>query len=267
MTFVSLRDGTRLRCTVLGSGPDVVLVHGWKQTHRVFDQALHRLSHSHRVIAFDQRGTGESDKPDCSYDFSLLGADLREVLDHVEAREATLVGWSMGCTVALSSMRPFSLRVARIMLVNGPVRLIRTDDFPYALTESQLRDYVDGMEARWPSDQREFLERSLLSQNLGIAPLLEYAAWQTPLHIALQLVRNQAQIDHRATVRGLAVPVLAAYSRRDPYWPIDLALWISRNAPRGAHHIFENSAHCPPLEEPEAFVRVVRDFAAGRTRV
>lgn len=264
MTYVSLGDGTRLRCTVLGEGPDVVLVHGWKQSHRLFDQATHRLAQSHRVIAFDQRGTGESDKPDCSYTFDLLGADLREVLDIHNAVDATLVGWSMGCTVVLSSMVPPSDRVARVLLMNGPLCLTRTDDFPYALAEEELHTYVEGMEEAWPADQRAFLEASLLPHNSAMTPLLEYAAWQTPLHIALRLVRNQAMVDHRPTIEGLTVPVLAAYSIHDPYWPVDLAKWIATTAPRGYQHTFTESAHCAPLEEPAEFVRVVADFIAGR---
>jgi non-heme chloroperoxidase len=266
MTFVTLRDGTRLRSTVLGEGPDVVLVHGWKQSHRLFDQAIHRLSQSHRVIAFDQRGTGESDRPDCPYTFDLLGADLREILEIHDAADATLVGWSMGCTVVLSSMVPASDRVGRVVLVNGPLRLTRTDDFPYALTEHDLESYVEGMEEAWPADQRAFLEASLLPRNATMTPLLEYVAWQTPLHIALRLVRNQAAIDHRATVEQLTVPVLAAYSIHDPYWPVNLATWIATSAPKGYEHRFTESAHCAPLEEPAEFVRIVGDFVAGRIR-
>lgn len=242
----------------------MVLVHGWKQSHRLFDQTIHRLSASHRVIAFDQRGTGESDKPDCSYGFDLLGADLRELLDKHDAQDATVVGWSMGCTVVLSSMAQPSNRVGRIMLVNGPLRLTRTEDFPFALTDHELENYIQGMEQAWPADQRAFLEASLLPENAALTPLLEYVAWQTPLHVALRLVRNQAMVDHRASIGNLNVPVLAAYSTRDPYWPVELAKWIAASAPRGHIHEFTESAHCAPLEEPAEFARVVADFTAGR---
>jgi len=265
VTHLTLDDGTRIRCTVAGSGPDVVLVHGWKQSHRLFDQAIHRLSATHRVIAFDQRGAGESDKPECSYDFDLLGADLREVMDIHEVTDATVVGWSMGCTVVLSSLQQPSPRVGRVIVMNGPLRLTRTSDFPHALHEEELRTYVEGMEDSWPTDQRPFLRDSLLAANVEMLPLLEYVAWQTPLHIALRLVRNQALIDHRTTIRELAVPVLAAYSEQDPYWSVDVGRWIAANAPRGEVHTFTESAHCPPLEEPETFVRTVRDFTAGRS--
>jgi len=267
MTHVTLDDGTRIRCTVAGKGPDVLLVHGWKQSHRLFDQAIHRLSANYRVIAFDQRGAGESDKPECSYDFDLLGADLREVMDIHQVTDATVVGWSMGCTVVLSSMQQPSPRVGRVMIMNGPLRLTRTTDFPHALHDEELRAYVEGMENSWPTDQRSFLRDSLLPANVEVLPLLEYVAWQTPLHIALRLVRNQALIDHRSTIRELAVPVLAAYSEHDPYWPVDVGRWIVANAAWGELHTFAASAHCAPLEEPETFVRAVSDFTAGRSDV
>lgn len=185
-------------------------------------------------------------------------------MDIHDVREATVVGWSMGCTVVLSSMQAPSPRVGRIVVMNGPLRLTRTADFPHALTDEELHAYVEGMERTWPADQRGFLQDSLLATNVAMTPLLEYVAWQTPLHIALRLVRNQARIDHRLTVRDLPVPILAAYSIHDPYWPVDVGRWIADNAPRGHLHTFTESAHCAPLEEPAEFVRVITDFAAGR---
>lgn len=238
----------------------MVLVHGWKQSHRLFDQAVLRLSRDHRVIAFDQRGTGESDKPDCSYDFELLAADLSEMLEQFDVRDATLVGWSMGCTTVLSCMAHQPSRVGRVVLLNGPLRLSRTDDFDLALPEEELTGYIDGLEERWPSEQQAFLADSLLPENRGITPLLEYAAWQTPLDVALALVRNQALVDHRSTVARLGVPVLAAYSDRDPYWPVGLGEWIAAHAPNGRLHVFRSSAHCAPLEEPAEFAKVIAEF-------
>jgi non-heme chloroperoxidase len=265
MTHVDLRDGTRLRGTVVGAGRDVVLVHGWKQSHRLFDQTIHRLSKDHRVIAFDQRGTGESDKPAGSYGFDLLAADLEEILDIHDVHEATVVGWSMGCTVTLSLMQRNPERVGRIALVNGPLRMTKTTDFTHALNHKDLDMYVDGMERAWPRDQRDFLRTSLLPKNEGIAPLLEWVAWQTPLHIALQLVRNQSEIDHRATVKNLNVPVLAVYSVHDPYWPVELGQWIADNAQHGRLQTLSGSAHCAPLEEADEFARVISEFASERS--
>jgi pimeloyl-ACP methyl ester carboxylesterase len=265
MSFTELADGTRIRYTVRGNGPDLVLVHGWKQSHRLFDQAINRLSAEFRVHAFDQRGTGESDKPECSYDFSLLGADLLSILDLHSVQSATVVGWSMGCTTVLSAASQDTSRIGRIVLMNGPLRLLSTPDFPFGLSDEKLSEYIVGLSENWPTNQSSFLAESLLPKNHAMLPLLEYAAWQTPLAIALDLVRNQGLVDHRDTVRNLKVPVLAAYSQQDPYWPVELGDWIASNALMGGLHVFTDSAHCPPLEEPAEFSRVISQFSRSES--
>lgn len=263
--FITVSDGTRLRVADTGGdGQTIVLVHGWKQSHRLFDQVVQRLRSQFRVIAYDQRGMGESDKPLAALaelTFDLLAGDLSDVMQQLDATEVTLVGWSMGCTTTLSLLQQPHPRVERVMLVNGPLRLTRTEDFPWALEAHELAGYVEGMEDAWPTDQRDFLAASLLPDHRGITPLLEHVAWQTPLPWALGLVRAQMKVDHRPTIRKLSVPVLAAYSRRDPYWPWELAEWIAATAPQGRCHAFEQSAHCAPLEEPVTFCEVVRAFA------
>src|SRR5439155_19724527 len=64
MRYLTTPDGVRLRYTDRGEGEHtIVLVHGWKGSHRMWDPAVYRLTREFRVIAFDNRGMGESDKP------------------------------------------------------------------------------------------------------------------------------------------------------------------------------------------------------------
>lgn len=237
-----------------------MLVHGWKQSHRLFDRVIAELSGERTVLAYDQRGMGESDKPDCSYDFERMAADLLELLERCDLRNCLLVGWSMGCTTVLKAAEANPERIARVMLMNGPLRLTVTDDFPFALSEAELSAYVEGLAATWPLGEESFLRDSLLPEHQGLTGLLWQVAMQTPLECALRLVRSQAAEDLRSVVERLEVPVLAAYSRRDPYWPLGLATWIAEHAPKGSMHVFEGSAHCPPLEEPGEFCDVIRRF-------
>jgi pimeloyl-[acyl-carrier protein] methyl ester esterase len=172
------------------------------------------------------------------------------------------VGWSMGCTVALQHLHLGSPRVARLVLVNGPVRLVSSDDFPYGLAEARLERYLEDMTRFWPLRERSFLAESLLEAAPEHVDWLVRVALQTPLDVALRTVREQARLDHRGVVERLAIPVLAAYSRHDPYYPKALADWIAEHAPRGESVIFERSAHCIPFEEPGAFCAALEDFAA-----
>lgn len=263
MSYLETPDAVRLRvCDRGGDGHAFVLVHGWKQSHRLWDLTIARLAERHRVVAFDLRGMGESDKPNSRYDFDELAGDLGFLLEALDVDDVTLVGWSMGCTVTLQYLRGDGSRVARVVLVNGPIRLISSDDFPYGLAEARLEGYLESMARHWPLSERRFLADSLLEAHPEHVDWLVRIALQTPLDVALRLVREQARLDHRDVVERLAIPVLAAYSRHDPYYPTALADWIAATAPRGERVIFERSAHCTPFEEPDAFCAAVEEFAA-----
>jgi len=80
-----------------GSGPPVVLVHGWPLDSRSWEPQLHPLlAAGHRVIAYDRRGFGRSSRTAAGYDFDTLAADLDRLLTELDLREVTLVGFSLG---------------------------------------------------------------------------------------------------------------------------------------------------------------------------
>lgn len=268
MTWVEVEPGVRLR--VSDRRPDhemgdpVLLVHGWKQSHRLFDRLAWALvRRGHRVVSYDHRGMGESDKPDGPYDFEVFAADLGRVVRQLPLVRPTVLGWSMGCTVSLEYLRlQRDHGVHRLILHNGPLRLTQAPGFPHAMPPHQLDSYLADLEQGWPSGERRFLAESLLDGvDDPLVDLLLGVALQTPLDVALKAVRNQAKIDHRAVVESLDIPVLAAYSRHDPYYPISLAQWIADHAPQGSLALLDGSSHCAPLEEPETLAEIVSTFA------
>ena len=73
------------------------------------------------------------------------------------------------------------------------------------------------------------------------------------------------KIDHVPVLPTLTIPVLAAYGRHDPYYPIALAEYIAEHARRGELAVFEESAHAPHYEEPDRFCEVIAGFARRET--
>jgi pimeloyl-ACP methyl ester carboxylesterase len=265
MSYIITPDGVRLRVCERGAGDRaIVLVHGWKMSHRVFDHPIHRLQRQFRVIAYDLRGMGESEKANCRYDFDEHARDLGHVIRHFGLEDATLVGWSMGCSVSLSYLQSDGHGVARQILINGPIRLARTDDdaFPWSMTPATLQGYFAAIEEDWPEKERGFTVESMMP---GAHPDLVDAIFQitqqTPLDVVLKVVREQVKLDFRDFLRELEIPVLALYGRHDPYYPVELAAWIAEQCPHGDHVIFEQSAHYPFIEEKERFAEVVAEFA------
>lgn len=268
MTWLTTTDGIKLRISDrrprLETRPPIVLVHGWKQSHRLFDRAaLHLTELGHRVISYDSRGMGESDKPDGKYEFKTLARDLSEVLTATGVKSATLVGWSMGCSVSLEFLTSYSSHhVEKLVLHNGPLRLTHADDFVHAMTLAQFNDYLRAAEQSWPRSERDFQRESLLPEaDESLVDFLWHVAMQTPLDIAIKLARQQSRLDHRQVLRKLQIPVLALYSRSDPYYPVSLAHWIALQATDGRVVELCNSAHCAPLEEPETFAAEISKFS------
>jgi non-heme chloroperoxidase len=80
-----------------GSGPAVVLLHGWPLDSRSWEPQVHPLlAAGYRVIAYDMRGFGQSSRPAAGYDFATLAADLDKLLTELDLHDASLVGFSLG---------------------------------------------------------------------------------------------------------------------------------------------------------------------------
>ena len=80
-----------------GSGRPVVLIHGWPLSHEAWAGQIPALTNAgFRVIAYDRRGFGRSDKAPSGYDYDSFAADLHELLTQLDLSDAVLVGYSMG---------------------------------------------------------------------------------------------------------------------------------------------------------------------------
>jgi pimeloyl-ACP methyl ester carboxylesterase len=262
VSYLTGAGGVRLRYSDRGHGArDVLLVHGWKGSHRLWDPVIARLRETDRVVAFDLRGMGESEKPRCAYDFDELADDLGAIIETLGLRDVLLVGWSMGTTVSLRYLERGGGGVSGLVIVNGPLRLAQATDFPHTMTEAELDGHITRLRDSWPAGEREFQAQTLLEPVPAVVDWLYLIALQTPLDVALRVVEQQAKLDMRSAVAGLDIPVLAVYSTHDPYYPPSLAQYIAESARAGEYVLFERSRHCIPIEEPDRFCRVLEEFA------
>jgi non-heme chloroperoxidase len=265
MSFISTPDGVRLRVSDRGEGDQtVVLVHGWKGSHRLWDPAIHRLAERFRVIAFDNRGMGESDKPSGRYDIGVLAEDLDFVLTEFEASDVTLVGWSMGCSIGLEYLGNGGDRAARLALMNGPVKVRSSEDFPFGMENEQVDGYLEGLAAGWPDTELAFAREAQRDPDSAYTDFYYQVAMQMPLEMAMRLVRAQVELDHREILTGLTIPVLGIVGAHDPYYPTALADWIAEHARDGRAEIFTESAHSVHQDEPDRFAEVIAEFTEGR---
>ena len=80
-----------------GEGRPVVLIHGWPLSGEAFSEQIRPLSEAgYRVITYDRRGFGRSDKPSSGYDYDTFAEDLHTLIKELDLNDATVIGFSMG---------------------------------------------------------------------------------------------------------------------------------------------------------------------------
>jgi len=141
-----------------GSGPPVVLIHGWPLSGRSWERQIGPLVDAgHRVVTYDRRGFGLSSQPWGGYDYDTFAADLEAVLTGLDLRDATLVGFSMGGGEVVRHIATYGTdRVSRAVLAAAvPPYLYRSDDNPDGgLDDATIQQFEDGVKG----DRLAFLD-------------------------------------------------------------------------------------------------------------
>jgi pimeloyl-ACP methyl ester carboxylesterase len=102
-----------------GTGPAIVCIHGLTANHVCWRSMADILAPEHRLIGYDLRGRGDSDKPPTGYSLDQHGRDLLALLDHFGLKKAVLMGHSLGAHIALKFAVAHPERVSKLVLVDG----------------------------------------------------------------------------------------------------------------------------------------------------
>src|SRR6266478_3352095 len=129
-----------------GSGRPVVLLSGWPLSGASWEKQVPALlAAGYRVITYDRRGFGQSSKPTVGYDYDTFAADLNTLLEHLDLRDAVLVGHSMGTGEVTRYLGRYgSARVAKGVLVSPiPPYLLQAGANPDGVPQSLFDGFAD----------------------------------------------------------------------------------------------------------------------------
>ncbi|UJA19298.1 alpha/beta hydrolase [Thermoleophilia bacterium SCSIO 60948] len=134
-----------------GDGRPVVLIHGWPLSGEAWEHQIGPLRDAgHRVVAYDRRGFGRSDKPSDGYGYDTLAEDLEGVLSELDLNDVTLVGFSMGGGEVARYVSKFGEgRLHSVVFAAAvPPYMAKTDDNPDGpLDEATANGMVEGAKA------------------------------------------------------------------------------------------------------------------------
>lgn len=249
-----------------GEGPPVVLLHGAMAGLRFFEPQLAGLSDAHRTIALDFRGHGRSEKTASGHTVAGYARDLDAFLDGLSLDGVVLVGWSMGALVAWEYVDRFGPeRVRAIVDVDMEPTAFQWDDYAHGTIDlAGLRNAVGAIQ----SDHLRFVE-DLVEPLLAAPPspserrLIFDEASRCPPSVKSSLMLDYTFRDYRDRLPSLDVPTLVCAGADEAWRSVASVELVSELVPRARFELFEDSGHCPTIEEPERFDRVVRAFLEG----
>ena len=264
---VAVDDGVELEVRVAGSGPGLLLLHGFGGAKEDFADHLNVLARDHRVVTFDHRGHGASDQPDdpAAYSLDRLAADALQVADALELGERfRLLGHSMGGMVARRLVLADGARVEALVLMNtspGPVPGIDPElvelGAQVALEEGmarlkELQDELDPLET--PAYRRLLAERpGYVEFQARKWESLSPVMWAT---LAREIANQPEQLPLLAT---LALPTLVVVGEEDEAF-LARSEAMAATIPDARLVVIPNAGHSPQFETPSAWLAAVDGF-------
>ena len=243
-----LPDCLRLHYAESGdpTGPAILFLHGWPDSWFSYSRVLPLLPPRYRALVPDQRGFGESDRPDDGYGIPDLAADAAAFLDDVDVTRAAIVGHSLGSFVARRLAEVHPERVTRLVLIAGafsPANRVMREvqaslrDLPEPVPLDFARAFQAGtVHLPLPAD---FFER-LLTESVKLPARLWRAALDGLLAFddARQLGRIQA-------------PTLLLWGDRDALFTREDQERLVKAIPNARLRVYPDTGHCPNWERPE----------------
>jgi pimeloyl-ACP methyl ester carboxylesterase len=269
-------DGDQVAYRIAGKGPVLLLVHGMAGSSVTWRYVMPTLAERFTVLAPDLLGQGESDKPRGEYSLGAHANTLRDLLDALDHRRATVVGQSLGGGVAMQLAYQFPERCERLVLVDSGglgrevtlyLRMLTLPGFEYVFPlfcTPRLRDTGNAI-ASWlgragvqSTPAREEVWRSYAS----LADAESRRAFFRSLRDVIDL-GGQAVSALGRLYRASRLPTLIVWGAKDPFIPVSHAIAAHEAIPGSRLEIFEGVGHYPHCEAPERFVEVLIDFIAS----
>jgi non-heme chloroperoxidase len=271
--FVETDDGVQLFVQDWGTGEPIVLVHALGTNSDQWQYNVADLvSSGHRCISFDRRGHGRSDQPRDGYVLPRLVDDLRDVLERLDVRGATLVGHSMGGMEAAAYVAKYGgERVSRLVLVCPTLPCLpKSADNPGGVDRSLLdattdlwrKDYPDWLVAG-PTNVELFYRRDTFPISQAIVDW-SVGMMRSTSNVQVQLLCGAilAEADLREDMRRIKVPTLVIHGDHDVSVPVGFGRATAKLIPGSRYVEYEGAPHGLFLTHRERLHADIRAWAA-----
>ena len=254
-----------------GSGPiDLVYAQGWLTNieyaweHPDYARFLSSLGSFSRVMFFDKRGTGLSDRDVGLPTLEQRTDDIRAVMDAAGSDEATLFGVSEGGNMASLFAATYPKRTSALVLYGSFARGSWAPDYPWARKPEETEARLDRLERTWgePFDLREGAP-SVAHDEGARAWFAAYLRYSASPKTAKAIMFLNAQIDIREVLPTIQVPTLVLHRRDDRWWNREVGQHLADHIPGAQYLELPGEDHIPWWGDQDRLIGEVERFLIG----
>jgi pimeloyl-ACP methyl ester carboxylesterase len=243
------RDGVKLHYEVHGSGPPLLLTHGYSSTSAMWQGQIEALARQHTLIVWDMRGHGQSDYPDdaTAYSEALTVGDMATLLDKVGATSAIVGGLSLGGYMSLAFYRTHPERVRALLIIDtGPG--FKKDDARDAWNK-RAHETADRFE-------REGLDvlKSASRERSGVVH-----RDASGLARAARGMLTQRDASVIETLPHIKVPSLVVVGADDTPF-LAASDYMAAKIPGASKAVIPAAGHAANIDQPQAFIEAILPF-------
>ncbi|MCC6776744.1 MAG: alpha/beta fold hydrolase [Hyphomicrobiales bacterium] len=264
-------DNVNIAYQIVGEGAtDLVFVMGWVSHLDYFWQEpsfarfLGRLASTSRLILFDKRGTGLSDRGAELPTLEQRMDDVRAVMDSAGSSRAVLLGISEGAPMCALFAATYPERTAGLIMIGGYARRLWDHDYPWGAPREDRLDYLEQMERGWGTPF------ALARRAPSVAGDERFRAWwATYLRMsaspgaAVALTRMNMEVDVRAALPAIQAPTLIIHRTDDLTLPVEGSRYMAERIPGARYVELPGNDHLPFVGDQDAILDEVEHFLTG----
>jgi pimeloyl-ACP methyl ester carboxylesterase/class 3 adenylate cyclase len=252
---------------VVGNGPpDLVLVPGfvshleyqWEEPHGA--RWLERLASFSRLIRFDKRGTGLSDRTSAIPTLEQRMDDVRAVMDAVGSQRAVLFGISEGGPMSLLFAATYPQRISALILYGSFARRAWAPDHPFGRTHEDMQRELDQFEHAWGQPGTVTATRAPSADAAFQRWAQNYWRLAASPGAAIAIMRMNMEIDVRHILPTIRVPTLVLHRTDERVVHVEQARYLASHIPGAELVEFPGIDHAPFLGDTDAIVDKIQEF-------
>ena len=267
-------NGIKICYEIAGEGEPLFLVHGFGSKKESWIAQFPVLSKHFKVIRFDNRGAGKSDRPKGTYTMEVFADDIKGLMDYLGLEKTNIAGWSLGGMIVQNFVLKYPEKVKKVVLINTNYGFPDEDGplvYKNMRLEEEKQKKVDHVKAWWDAARtgyyikfRKEMEANPSKKWYGLwsaDDLIEESIIDTPtvedIETQAYALKTHDTFDRLKTIKSPTLIITASHDRLTPRSSMEE---IHGQIPNSKFIVIDKAGHSSPLEKAPEVNQAIIDF-------